>query len=454
MFKTLKNALKVKEIRQKLLFTFAMMIIIRLGCQLPIPGTSKAAIDSLMGSLAQNDAYSFFSAFTGGSLEKMSVFALSITPYITSSIIMQLLTIAIPKLEEMQKDGESGRKKIAEITRYVTVALALIESIAMAIGFGNQGVFGDTASMTGFQYFVTMFTVVITMTAGSAVLMWIGERITEKGVGNGISIILVINIIARIPSDLVTLYETKVKITETNGRSVGGAALAAAIIVAVIIAVVAFVVVLQAGYRKIAVQYAKKVQGRQMVGGNSSHIPLKVNTAGVIPVIFASSLMQFPIIISSVLGKTAGDGTVWGHILKALNSGSWFNITSPKAFAYTAGFLVYAVLVIAFAYFYTSITFNPIEVANNMKKSGGFIPGIRPGKPTEEYLTKILNYIILIGAVGLLLVATVPIFFSGVFSASVSFGGTSLIIVVGVILETISKIESMMVVRNYKGFLD
>lgn len=454
MFKTLKNALKVKEIRQKLLFTFAMMIIIRLGCQLPIPGTSKAAIDSLMGSLAQNDAYSFFSAFTGGSLEKMSVFALSITPYITSSIIMQLLTIAIPKLEEMQKDGESGRKKIAEITRYVTVALALIESIAMAIGFGNQGVFGDTASMTGFQYFVTMFTVVITMTAGSAVLMWIGERITEKGVGNGISIILVINIIARIPSDLVTLYETKVKITETNGRSVGGAALGAAIIVAVIIAVVAFVVVLQAGYRKIAVQYAKKVQGRQMVGGNSSHIPLKVNTAGVIPVIFASSLMQFPIIISSVLGKTAGDGTVWGHILKALNSGSWFNITSPKAFAYTAGFLVYAVLVIAFAYFYTSITFNPIEVANNMKKSGGFIPGIRPGKPTEEYLTKILNYIILIGAVGLLLVATVPIFFSGVFSASVSFGGTSLIIVVGVILETISKIESMMVVRNYKGFLD
>lgn len=454
MFKTLKNALKVKEIRQKLLFTFAMMIIIRLGCQLPIPGTSEAAIDALMGSLAQNDAYSFFSAFTGGSLEKMSVFALSITPYITSSIIMQLLTIAIPKLEEMQKDGESGRKKIAEITRYVTVALALIESIAMAIGFGNQGVFGDTASMTGFQYFVTMFTVVITMTAGSAVLMWIGERITEKGVGNGISIILMINIIARIPSDLATLYETKVKITETNGRSVGGAVLAAAIIIAVIVAVVAFVVVLQAGYRKIAVQYAKKVQGRQMVGGNSSHIPLKVNTAGVIPVIFASSLMQFPIIISSVLGKTAGDGTVWGHILRALNSGSWFNIDSPKSFAYTAGFLVYAVLVVAFAYFYTSITFNPIEVANNMKKSGGFIPGIRPGKPTEEYLTKILNYIILIGAVGLLIVATVPIFFSGVFSASVSFGGTSLIIVVGVILDTISKIGSMMVVRNYKGFLD
>lgn len=454
MFKTFKNALKVKEIRQKLLYTFVMMIIIRLGCQLPIPGTSEAAIDSLMGSLANNDAYSFFSAFTGGSLEKMSVFALSITPYITSSIIMQLLTIAIPKLEEMQKDGESGRKKIAKITRYVTVALAVVEAIAMAIGFGNQGVFGDVDSMTKFQYFTTIFTVVVTMTAGSAVLMWIGERITEKGVGNGTSIILMINIIARIPSDLVTLYESKVKITETNGRSVGAAVLAAVIIVAVIVAMIAFVVILQAGYRKIAVQYAKKVQGRQMVGGNSSHIPLKVNTAGVVPVIFASSLMQFPIIISSVFGKSAGDGTVWGTILKVLNSGSWFNIDSPKEFAYTGGFVIYALLVVAFAYFYTSITFNPIEVANNMKKSGGFIPGIRPGKPTEEYLTKILNYIIFIGAVGLLIVAGLPIIFSGVFDASVSFAGTSLIIVVGVILETISKIESMMVVRNYKGFLD
>lgn len=454
MFKTFKNALKVKEIRKKLLYTFVMMIIIRLGTQLPIPGTSEAAIDSLMGSLATSDAYSFFSAFTGGSLEKMSVFALSITPYITSSIIMQLLTIAIPKLEEMQKDGETGRKKIAELTRYVTVALAVIEGVAMAIGFGNQGVFGDLDSMTGFQHFATIFTVVVTMVAGSAVLMWIGERITEKGVGNGISIILMINIIARIPSELVTLYETKVKITETNGRSVGAAVLAAVIIIAVIVAMVAFVVVLQAGYRKIAVQYAKKMQGRQMMGGNSSHIPLKVNTAGVIPVIFASSILQFPIIISSLFGKAAGDGTVWGTILKVMSADSWFNIDSLKEFAYTGGFIIYALLVIAFAYFYTSITFNPIEVANNMKKSGGFIPGIRPGKPTEEYLTKILNYIIFIGAIALLIIAALPIIFSGVFSASVSFAGTSLIIVVGVVLDTISKMESMMVVRNYKGFLD
>lgn len=454
MFKTFKNALKVKEIRQRLLYTFVMMIFIRIGCQLPIPGTSEAAIASVMADLSKSDTYSFFSAFTGGSLEKMSVFALSITPYITSSIIMQLLTIAIPKLEEMQKDGETGKKKIQKITRYVTVALAVIESVAMAIGFGNQGIFGNVNSMTGFQYFATMFTVVVTMTAGSAVLMWIGERITEKGLGNGTSIILMINIIARIPSDLVTLYETKVKITATNNRSIGAAVLAAVIIIAVIVAMIAFVVLLQGGYRKIAVQYAKKVQGRNMVGGNSSHIPLKVNTAGVIPVIFASSLLQFPIIISSVLGKSAGDGTVWGTILKVLNSGSWFNTTSLKDFAFTGGFVIYAILVIAFAYFYTSITFNPIEVANNMKKSGGFIPGIRPGKPTEEYLTKILNYIILIGATGLLIVAGVPIIFSGIFKASVSFAGTSLIIVVGVVIDILSKMGSMMVVRNYKGFLD
>jgi preprotein translocase subunit SecY len=216
---------------------------------------------------------------------------------------------------------------------------------------------------------------------------------------------------------------------------------------------IAFVVALQAAQRKIPVQYAKKVQGRQMVGGNSSHIPLKVNTAGVVPVIFASSLMQFPIIIASMFGKAAGDGSVGGTILKVLNSGSWFNTKSLKEFAFTGGFVLYAILVIAFAYFYTSITFNPIEVANNMKKSGGFIPGIRPGKPTEEYLTRILNYVVFIGAIALLIIAGLPIVFSGVFSASVSFAGTSLIIVVGVILDCIAKIESMMVVRNYKGFL-
>lgn len=450
MFTTIKNAFKVKEIRQKLLFTFLMLIVVRLGSQIPTPGTDASVVSSLMKKVSDTTSGTLISAFTGG-LEKMSIFALGISPYITSSIIMQLLTIAIPKLEELQKDGETGRKKIAEITRYVTVALALLTSIVMAIGFGNSNAFGNKSSMTSLQYVLTIALVVITWTAGSAFLMWLGERITEKGVGNGISIILVINIIARVPSDLYNLYESKVKITSTNGRSIGGALLATVIIFLVIVAIFALVVILQGGQRKIAVQYSKKLQGRKMVGGQSSCIPLKVNTAGVIPIIFASSIMQLPIVIANFFGKQAGDGTFWGKVLRLLNSGSWFNLDN---FKYTLGFLVYAALVIIFAYFYTSITFNPIEVADNMKKQGGFVPGIRPGKPTEEYLTRILNYIVLIGAIGLLIVATIPIVFSGVFSASVSFGGTSLIIVVGVILETLNKIESMMVVRNYKGFLN
>ncbi len=454
MFKTFQNALKVKEIRTKLLFTLAMLVVVRIGCQIPIPGTDADVIANLLSSFDSNDAFGFFSAFTGGSFERMSLFALNITPYITSSIIMQLLTIAIPKLEELQRDGETGRKKIAEITRYLTIALSIIESLAMAIGFGNQGLFGDTKNISKPEYFLLIFTAVVTMTAGSALLMWFGERITENGVGNGISIILMINIIARMPDDLMGLFQSKVMITETNGRSVLGAASAAIIIIAVIVAIIAFIVLLNGGERRIPVQYAKKVQGRKMLGGQSSHIPLKVNTSGVIPVIFASSLMQFPVIISQILGKQPGDGSVWGKILKLLSQSYWFDISNWRAFAYTLGFVLYAVLVIAFAYFYTSITFNPIEVANNIKKQGGFVPGIRPGKPTEEYLTKLLNNIVFIGAVGLLIVATIPLVFSGVFDANVSFGGTSLIIVVGVILETLNKISAMMVVRNYKGFLD
>lgn len=454
MFKTFQNALKVKEIRTKLLFTLAMLVVVRIGCQIPIPGTDADVIANLLSSFDSNDAFGFFSAFTGGSFERMSLFALNITPYITSSIIMQLLTIAIPKLEELQRDGETGRKKIAEITRYLTIALSIIESLAMAIGFGNQGLFGDTKNISKPEYFLLIFTAVVTMTAGSALLMWFGERITENGVGNGISIILMINIIARMPDDLMSLFQSKVMITETNGRSVLGAASAAIIIIAVIVAIIAFIVLLNGGERRIPVQYAKKVQGRKMLGGQSSHIPLKVNTSGVIPVIFASSLMQFPVIISQILGKQPGDGSVWGKILKLLSQSYWFDISNWRAFAYTLGFVLYAVLVIAFAYFYTSITFNPIEVANNIKKQGGFVPGIRPGKPTEEYLTKLLNNIVFIGAVGLLIVATIPLVFSGVFDANVSFGGTSLIIVVGVILETLNKISAMMVVRNYKGFLD
>ena len=407
MFATLKNAFKIKEIRNKLLFTFAMLVVIRIGSQLPVPGVN------------------------------MSILALNITPYITSSIIMQLLTIAIPKLEEMQRDGEDGRKKIASITRYVTVGLALMESTVMVIGFGNQGLLEKFNA-------INVITAVAALTAGSAFLMWIGERITEKGVGNGISIVLIINIISRLPQEIRALFEQFV-----IGKRVAIAVVAAIIIIAVILGMTVLVVILNGGVRKIPVQYAKKMQGRKMVGGQTTNIPLKVNTAGVIPIIFASSIMQLPIVISS-FAKYNGTG-VWGEILKGLNSSYW---CKPGAWIYSIGLLVYIVLVIFFAYFYTSITFNPLEISENMKKQGGFIPGIRPGKPTSDYLTKILNYIIFIGAVGLTIVGVLPFIFNGLFNTRVTFGGTSLIIVASVILETIKQIESQMLVRNYKGFLN
>lgn len=437
MLETFRKAFHIKDIRKKIGYTFLMLIVIRIGSQLPTPGVDSNYIQQFF---AQNtgEAFNLFNAFTGGSFEQMSIFALSITPYITSSIIMQLLTIAIPKLEEMQKEGEDGRKKIVAITRYLTVALALIESLAMAVGFGRQGLLVE-------YNFVNAAIVVLTLTAGSAFLMWIGERITEKGVGNGISIVLVINIISRIPSDMTSLFEQFVK-----GKPIASAALAVVIILAIIVALVVFVVILQSGERRIAVQYSQKVVGRRTYGGQSTNIPLKVNTAGVIPIIFASSLMQFPVVIASFMGKGNGSG-IGSEILRGLNQSNWCN---PEQLKYTWGLLLYIVLTVFFAYFYTSTTFNPLEIANNMKKSGGFIPGIRPGKPTVEYLTKILNYIIFIGACGLVLVQVVPILFNGWLGAKVSFGGTSLIIIVSVVLETLKQIESQMLVRNYKGFLN
>jgi len=436
MLETLKNAFKVKEIRKKILFTLLMLVVIRTGSQLPVPGVDRSYVENWFAAQT-GDAFSFFDAFTGGSFLNMSVFALNITPYITSSIIIQLLTIAIPKLEEMQKDGEDGRKKLASITRYVTVALALIESIAMAVGFGRSGLLEEYNALN-------VISVIAALVAGSTLLMWIGERITENGIGNGISIVLVINIISRLPQDFYGLYEQFIK-----GKSIAVGVVSAIIIVAIVVGMVVLVILLNDGTRKIPVQYAKKIQGRKMVGGMSSNIPLKINTAGVIPIIFASSLMQFPIIICSFIGYQ-GTG-IWSEILKGLNAGNWCN---PNQLKYSIGLVVYVVLVIFFAYFYTSITFNPLEIANNMKKQGGFIPGIRPGRPTSDYLTKILNYIIFIGACGLTIVAVIPYFFNGVFHASVSFGGTSLIIIVSVILETIKQVESQMLVRNYKGFLN
>lgn len=439
MLKALQSAFKVKEVRERLLYTFMMLVVIRLGCCLPIPGVDATYLSSFFAAL-EASGMGFVNAITGGSFSSMSLFALSISPYITASIIMQLLTIAIPKLEEIQKEGEDGRKKIAEYTRYLTVALAIIESTAMAVGLGGQGlILEDHRNVWGY------LTVVAAMTAGTALLMWIGERITEKGVGNGTSIVLLINIISSLPQDIMSLYERFMA-----GKSVAIAAVAAIIVLAVVIATVVFVIVLNDAERRIPVQYSKKMQGRRMIGGQSSHIPLKVNTAGVIPVIFASSIMSMPAMIAQFF--TVDYSSIGGKIIMALSSSNWFR---PEMPVYSIGLILYILLVVMFAYFYTSITFNPMEVANNMKKAGGFIPGIRPGKPTSDYLNNVLNHIVFIGAVGLIIVCLVPIIASGLFSVgSLSFGGTSLIIIAGVILETMKQVESMMMVRNYKGFLN
>ena len=431
------SAFKNKQLRKKLLFTTLILIVVRFGSQLPIPEIDSAQISAYLKSTL-GDSFNLLNSFTGGSFMQMSVFALSVTPYITSSIIMQLMTIVIPALEEMQKDGEDGRKRMAKITRYVTVVLAVIEGAGLAIGFANQGALG-----TNYTTF-TIFTMIIALTAGAVLVMWLGERITESGIGNGISIILLVNIVSGMPGDFTSLYNQFMK-----GKQIGPALIAGCVIVGVVLAVVVFVVILSDAERHIPVQYSKKMQGRKLVGGQQSNIPLKVNTAGVIPIIFASSIMQFPIMLQNVL-KYENNGFI-GKALTSLNSSTWFDASHPKR---SIGLLIYIVLVILFAYFYTSITFNPLEIANNMKKSGGFVPGIRPGKPTVEYLQKILNYIIFIGACGLIIVQVIPFFFNGMFGANVSFGGTSLIIIVGVVLETIKKIESQMLVRNYTGFLN
>lgn len=439
MLKTLQKAFKMKEVRDKILYTFMMLVVIRIGSSLPIPGVDTSYLKDFFTNL-QTSGMGFVNAVTGGSFSSMSLFALSITPYITASIIMQLMTIAIPKLEEMQREGEDGRKKIAEYTRYLNIALSLFESSAMAFGLGGRGLL-----LEGHRNVFGYLTIIAAMTAGSALLMWIGEQITEKGVGNGISIVLLFNIVSSLPEDIVTLYEQFM-----SGKSYAVATVAAVIIAAIILATVIFVLVLNGGERRIPVQYSKKMQGRKMLGGQSTYIPLKVNTANVIPVIFASSIMSMPVMVAQFF--QVNYATIGGKILMALSSSNWFK---PEMPGYSVGVLIYVALIVLFAYFYTSITFNPLEVANNMKKSGGFVPGIRPGKPTSDYLNNILNYIVFIGAVGLVIVCIIPIVASGLFSVgNLSFGGTSLIIIVGVVLETLKAIESMMLVRNYKGFLN
>ncbi|MBR3514815.1 MAG: preprotein translocase subunit SecY [Lachnospiraceae bacterium] len=440
MFRTIVNAFKIKDVRKRLLYTLVALLIIRLGSQLPVPGVNRNYFADWFAQQT-GDAFSFFDAFTGGSFTSMSVFALGITPYIMASIIIQMLTLSIPKLEEMSRE-EDGHKKLNEATRYATVALALFEAIGMAVGFGQKGLLDPQN-----RNFINYATVALALTAGAAFVMWLGEQITEKGIGNGSSIILVYNIASRIPSDISGLYNQFV----ASASNVGRAILSGIIIIAVILITVVLTVLLNAGVRKIPVHYNGRSNGSRIAAmGNTNNIPLRINTSGVMPVIFASSLMQFPVIIFSMFGLDPGTG-VWSHIMKALQSSYWFNRETP---IYTLGLLLYVVLVIFFAYFYTAITFNPVLISDNLKKRGGFIPGVRPGKPTTEYLNNILQYIIFIGAVGLFIVVTIPIVFNGLFGASVTFAGTSLIIIVSVVLDSMRQVETMMVERNYKGFLN
>ena len=423
------DALKIKEIRDKLLYMAAVMLIVRIGSQIPIYGSNPQYLESIL----KDARFNLLDMFSGGSFSNLSIFALSVTPYITASIIIQLLTIAIPALEEMSQDGETGSQKLNDITRYTAAALALLEATGMCIGFSKQQIF------TGGPLYLTL--AIMTMTAGSIYLMWLGEQCTEYGIGNGTSFILLINILSRVPQMAASVYEQLIK-----GQTLAKGCLAAVVSIIILLGITVFVVILDGAVRNIPVLHSKKfTTSSRYINRNQQTIPLKVNTSGVIAVIFASSIMSFPSIIASFIGKTSE----WGW-LSYLNQNNWFSLTRPQ---YSLGAVVYCALVIFFAYFYTEIQFNPKLIADDLKKQGAVIPGIGQGKGTEMYLAGIMRHVIFIGAVGLLIVCLLPIIMNGVSSANVSFGGTSLIIVAGVIVEITKQVEAMLVDRGRKGFL-
>lgn len=417
MLETIKNIFKIEELRKKIFYTLAMLALVRLGSLIPNPLMNAEVVKTYFAQA--NSVMQLFDIMSGNAFSQMNLFAMGITPYINSSIIISLLTVAIPKLQELQEDGESGRKKITQYTRYLTIILALIQSFG--ISFGLRSVF--TSSLG------TAWSVIVSMaifTAGSMFTMWIGENITEKGVGNGISLIIMVNVLSRVPSLIsqVTGYKWWI----------------AVIVAIVMLAMCAFIVVLELSERRIPIQYAKKMQGRKIYGGNTTFIPIRVNMAGVIPIIFAVSVMSMPSIITGFI--TSNPTGWWGSVLKWLNTGHPF------------GAVLYVVLIIFFTYFYASITYNPREIADNLKKNGGFIPGIRPGAPTTEYLKKTSKYVITIGALMLAFIAIFPILLQFIFSIdNLSISGSSLMIAIGVALETVKQIESQMVMRHYKGFL-
>lgn len=430
--KTLKKVWSAKELRNRILFTLIMLIFIRMVSQITVPGVNSEFLKNYFGN---NEAFNLMNAFTGGGLERLSVFALGVTPYITSSIIIQLFTISFPRLEQLAKEGESGRKKLTKYTQYVTLVLSLVSSISMVIGFRNQ--------MLITKNYLTYAVVVATLTGGSMILVWLGNRITEKGIGNGISMILLFNILSRMPQDMKTLYECFMQ-----GKTWTKMTMAGLVIATIIVVVICLTLILNSAERRIPVIYTQKMQGKRFAGDGASNIPMKVNTAGVMPVIFATSLMTFPALVLGFLGKTPSG--IWATVTKALNSNNWF---SPGDWLPTVGYILYVLLLIFFAYYYTTITFNSAEIANNLRKAGATIPGKRPGKDTELYLQKILKHVIMIGVIGLLIVCTIPLVISGVTGANVSFGGTSLIIVVSVILEAVKQGKSMLSMKNANTFL-
>jgi len=424
MLKTIAKAWKIEDIRRKIIFTLLMLVVFRIGSNIPVPGIDREILNQAFQG--GTGLLELFDLFSGGSFSNMTIFALSITPYITASIILQLLTIAIPALERLSREGTEGRKKITQYTRYLTVALAFVQAIGVSVGMFRQALISTD--------FFSVAVIVIVLSAGTAFLMWLGEKINENGIGNGISLIIFAGIVARLPS---AIRET---LTKYQAGEIGFLTIALFVIFAII--VIVGIIEVQQGQRRIPVQYAKRVVGRKMYGGQSTHIPLKVNQAGVIPVIFALSMLQFPLTVTYFAG-TDTDFTQW--IEKWLSP-----VDSPGIWVYA---VFNVVLIIFFTYFYTAVTFNPMEVANNMKANGGFIPGIRPGRTTVEYLNKVMTRITFVGAVFLAAVATLPTIVGQITPLDVQFGGTSLLIAVGVALDTMKQLEQQMVMRNYQGFL-
>ena len=427
MLKTVAQAWKVAEIRSKMIFTLLMLVVFRIGSNIPVPNINRSVLADLFAG--ETGLFDLFDLFSGGSFSNFTIFALSITPYITASIIIQLLGMAFPYFEKLAREGVEGRKKMAQYTRYLTIVLALVQAIGLTVGLFRKAVVDKSA--------FSIIVMVLVLTAGTAFLMWLGEQINDRGIGNGISLIIFAGIVARIPSGIRALA------TAVDSGSLSIITLIIFIVAAVL--VTAGVVMIQEGQRRIPVQYAKRVVGRKMYGGQSTHIPIKVNQAGVIPIIFALSLLQFPLTIT--------------YFLKA-DSGFTAFVTQWLSPSGMPGVWVYGVLnvilIIFFTYFYTQATFNPSEVADNMKANGGFIPGIRPGKATEEYLQKVMSRITIVGAVFLAVIATLPTILSVIAPeslGSIHFGGTSLLIAVGVALETVRQLENQMLMRNYQGFL-